>query len=96
MTLGDRWVHAVDASIKIKDKNIEICNIVGQSYGFMVDCAYITNKKKNVEFLLTAVVYTNANGVINDGKYEYESVALPYLASLGRSFYQYELSKSSK
>lgn len=82
-----------DSKKPITDKDIKITNIVGQSYGFMVDCAYITNKTKDVEFMLSAVLYTNQNDIINDGKYEYNSIALPFLAELGRQVYAYELKR---
>lgn len=70
-----------------------ITNIVGQSYGFMADCAYICNKNRKVEFMLSAVIYANADGIINDGKYEYNTLALPFLAELGREVYRYELGR---
>ena len=82
-----------DSKKPIKDTAIKITNIVGQSYGFMVDCAYITNQTKNIEFMLSTVIYTNEDEIINDGKYEYNSIALPFLAELGRQIYQYELKK---
>ena len=82
-----------DSKKMITDTTIKITNIVGQSYGFMIDCAYITNKIKNIEFMLSAVIYTNENEIINDGKYEYNSIALPFLAELGRQVYQYQLKK---
>ncbi len=82
-----------DSKKPITDTTLKITNIVGQSYGFMVDCAYIQNKTKNIEFMLSAVIYTNANEIINDGKYEYNTIALPYLAELGRQIYNYELGK---
>jgi hypothetical protein len=74
--------------------DIKITNIVGQSYGFMVDCAYIQNKKDDVEFMLSAVIYTNKDEIINDGKYEYNSIALPFLAELGRQIYDFELKRN--
>lgn len=80
-----------DSKKPITDTSIKITNIVGQSFGFMVDCAYITNTSKHIEFMLSAVIYTNNNEVINDGKYEYQTVALPFLAELGRQIYNYEL-----
>lgn len=82
-----------DSKKPITNNDLKITNIVGQSYGFMVDCAYITNHKKNIEFMLSAVIYTNANEIINDGKYEYNTIALPFLAELGRQVYNYELKK---
>lgn len=85
-----------DSKKTITNDDIKITNIVGQSYGFMTDCAYIQNKKENVEFILSAVIYTNANETINDGKYEYNTIALPFLAELGRQIYSYELKRTNK
>jgi len=82
-----------DSRKPITDKDLKITNIVGQSYGFMVDCAYIHNAAEKVEFMLSAVIYANEDEVINDGKYEYNSLALPFLAELGRQVYQYELER---
>ncbi|MGZ8538507.1 MAG: serine hydrolase [Flavisolibacter sp.] len=82
-----------DSRKPITNPDIKITNIVGQSYGFMVDCAYIQNKKENVEFMLSAVLYVNEDEIINDGKYEYNTIALPFLAELGRQIYAFELNK---
>lgn len=82
-----------DSKATITDRDLKITNIVGQSYGFMVDCAYIHNEKRKVEFMLSAVIYANEDEIINDGKYEYNSVALPFLAELGRQIYKYELDR---
>jgi len=40
--------------------------------------------------MLSAVVYANEKDVINTCKYEYNTVAMPYLAELGRTFLKYE------
>ena len=85
-----------DSKKPITNNDIKITNIVGQSYGFMVDCAYIQNKKENVEFMLSAVIYTNEDEILNDGKYEYNTIALPFLAELGRQIYSYELTRIKK
>lgn len=79
-----------DSKKTITDTNLVITNIVGQSYGFMTDCAYIQDKKNQIEFMLSATIYTNENEIINDGKYEYNSLALPFLAELGRQILKYE------
>ena len=88
-----KYVMFGDSKKPITDTEIKITNIVGQSYGFMIDCAYITNETKNIEFMLSAVIYTNEDEIINDGKYEYNTIALPFLAELGRQVYQYELTR---
>lgn len=85
-----------DSKKPILDQDVKITNIVGQSYGFMIDCAYIHNDKENIEFMLSAVIYANEDGIINDGKYEYGTIAMPFLAELGRQVYQYELERNNK
>lgn len=82
-----------DSKKSITNENIRIFNIVGQSYGFMSDCAYIVDFENNIEFMLSAALYANEDEVINDGRYDYNSIALPFLAELGRSILKYEQSK---
>lgn len=47
-----------------------------------------------MEFLLTATIHANADGIFNDDKYEYDEVAIPFLASLGRAVLDYERSRT--
>jgi hypothetical protein len=74
----------------IESDSVRIFNIVGQSYGDLSDCAYIRDKEKGIEFFLSAVIYVNSDGVINDGKYDYKTIGFPFMADLGRLFYEYE------
>lgn len=73
--------------------SIRIYNIVGQAYGFSSDVAYIVDYKNKVEFFLSATIYTNRDGIINDGIYEYNSVAFPFFKNLGTLIYEYELKR---
>lgn len=75
---------------KITNKNLRIFNIVGQSYGFLSDCAYFADFNSKTEFFLSAVIYTNKNEILNDGKYEYETIGFPFLARLGKIIYAHE------
>ena len=77
----------------IDSDTLRIFNIVGQSYGYISDCAYICDFKNNVEFILSAVIYVNKDGIINDGKYEYKEIGLPFLCNLGRVIHYYEISR---
>ncbi|MBL7931940.1 MAG: serine hydrolase [Bacteroidia bacterium] len=79
----------------ITDTTITVTNVVGQSYGFMSDCAYFKNSTNGIEFILSAGLYANEDGII-DGKYDYKNVALPFLAELGRAIYNYEKEQRSK
>ncbi|WP_113661165.1 serine hydrolase [Pedobacter nanyangensis] len=75
------------------EPNIRIFDKYGDSYGFIIDNAYIVDFKNGVEFFLTAVVQSNEDGIYNDGKYEYETVCYPFMKNLGRSIYEYELQR---
>ncbi|SOD14310.1 serine hydrolase [Pedobacter xixiisoli] len=75
------------------DPSIQIFNKYGDSYGFIIDNAYIVDAKNKIEFFLTAVVQSNEDGIYNDGKYEYETVCYPFMKNLGRSIYEYELQR---
>ena len=55
-------------------KNIRIFNKVGDAYGFLLDNAYIVDFDKGVEFMLSAIIYCNSDGIFNDDKYDYETV----------------------
>jgi len=73
--------------------NIRIFNKYGDSYGYVIDNAYIVDFENKVEFLVTAVVQSNEDEIYNDGKYEYETVCYPFLKNLGRVLYQHELER---
>lgn len=80
-------------SKKPMPKHIRVFNKVGDAYGFLLDNAYIVDLKNNIEFMFTAVIYCNEDQVFNDDKYEYESVGFPFFGNIGRTIYEYELSR---
>jgi hypothetical protein len=80
-----------DASV---NPSIRIFNKVGDSYGYDIDNAYIVDFNNKVEFMISAVVQSNEDGIYNDNKYEYETICLPFLKNLGRMIYLYELNRS--
>ncbi|PKA83737.1 beta-lactamase family protein [Ulvibacter sp. MAR_2010_11] len=71
--------------------HIKIYNKVGYAYGTLTDTAYIVDEKEGVQFLLSATILVNKNGIFNDEVYEYETIGIPFLAQLGREIYNYEL-----
>jgi hypothetical protein len=73
----------------IFNSNLRIFNIVGLSYGYAVDCAYIVDFENKVEFFLCAVIYTNKDNLMN-GKYQYKTVGMPFMTNLGNLIYAYE------
>jgi len=74
-------------------EHIRVFNKVGDAYGFLTDAAYIVDFDNQVEFLLAATVYTNANQTFNDDNYEYDEIGLPFLRDLGQSIYELELER---
>lgn len=74
-------------------KNIRIFNKEGDAYGFLTDISYFIDLDRNVEFMLSATIYCNSDGILNDDQYDYEKTGLPFLKQLGRMIYDYELKR---
>lgn len=74
-------------------KNIRIFNKTGGAYGQLLDVAYIVDFEKGVEFFLSAVTYCNSDGVINDDKYDYTTIGIPFMKQLGQTIYKYEIKR---
>ena len=75
---------------------IRVFNKVGWAYGCLTDVSYVADFKNKVEFMLTATIYVNSDGVMNDNKYEYDSIGYPFLYKLGQCIYDYELKRKRK
>ena len=73
--------------------SVRIFNKVGDAYGYLIDNAYIVDFEKGIEFMLSAVVYVNDDGIFNDDHYEYDTVGLPFMGNLGRILYDYEAAR---
>ena len=84
-TYNKFFIHGMD-SIAI-NKNIRVYNKLGEAYGTSTDTAYIKNYTEDIEFFLSARIYVNDNNVINDNIYEYDEIAIPFLAKLSQSIY---------
>jgi Beta-lactamase enzyme family len=74
-------------------KPIRIFNKVGDAYGYLIDNAYIVNFDEGVEFMLSAVIHANTDGIYNDGEYEYKTIGFPFMKDLGQLVYRYELDR---
>ncbi len=76
--------------------NIRIFNKEGDAYGHLLDIAYVVDFKNNIEFFLSAVIYCNKDGILNDDRYDYNTIGLPFMKNLGRVIYDYELKRERK
>jgi Beta-lactamase enzyme family len=76
-----------------RDGSVRVFNKVGEAYGTLTDAAYIVDFKNNTEFLLSATILCNKDGVFNDDHYDYDKIGFPFLARLGRAVQAYELKR---
>jgi hypothetical protein len=76
--------------------NIKIYNKVGNAYGTLIDCAYIVDTINKVEFIVSATLLVNKDGIFNDNKYEYDTIGLPFLRELGRQLFVKNLKLKEK
>ena len=74
-------------------KHIRVFNKVGWAYGFLTDVSYVLDTKNNIDYMLSATIYVNSDGVVNDSKYDEETVGFPFLNQIGNAFYEYELKR---
>jgi hypothetical protein len=77
-------------------KHIRVFNKVGWAYGFLTDVSYVLDTKNNIDYMLSATIYVNSDGVVNDSKYDEETVGFPFLNKIGSAFYEYELKRPRK
>jgi hypothetical protein len=77
-------------------KHIRVFNKVGWAYGFLTDVSYVLDTKNNIDYMLSATVYVNSDGVVNDSKYDEATVGFPFLNQIGKAFYQYDLQRPRK
>jgi hypothetical protein len=64
-------------------RRIEVTGKPGRAYGFSIENSYVHNPKNGRAVFVTVVLYTNSDGILNDDKYDYETVADSFLADLG-------------
>jgi hypothetical protein len=72
---------------------LRIFNKVGDAYGFLLDVAYVADFENQVEFMLSAVIYCNSDGILNDDRYDYDQVGFPFMKLLGERIYAHELKR---
>ena len=75
---------------------IRIFNKPGWSFGYLTDAGYVADFKNHIEFMLSAVIYVNADGILNDDKYEYEEIGYPFFSEVYNIIYQYDLHRKRK
>jgi hypothetical protein len=82
-----RFRPALPGVLRVRDRqDLEVRGKAGRAYGFHVENAWFHDRRTGRWFFLAATILANGDGVLNDGKYEYEAVSTPFLANLGAAF----------
>lgn len=69
---------------ELPDHDIRVYGKGGRAYGFTVINSYIVDATSKRSAFVAATIYANDNETINDDHYEYETVADPFVAGVGR------------
>ncbi len=70
---------------------LKVFNKVGDAYGYLLDIAYFKDDANGVEFMLSAVIYCNSDGILNDSRYDYDTIGFPFMKNLGKLIYDEEV-----
>lgn len=76
------FFHGADG-LGARPDGVEVFGKSGEAYGFLSEVAYVVEPATGVEFVLAARVQANADGVVNDDRYDYAGVGRPLLAAIG-------------
>jgi hypothetical protein len=85
-----------DSGASVMPPGVRVFNKVGQAYGFMTDCSYVVDTIRKVEFFISCSMYLNADGILNDGIYEYDQVGFPFFHELYKAIYATEIARKKK
>ncbi len=88
----DNFAKFLPRSI-MQNEDVRVFSKAGWAYGFLTDIAYIVDFKNNIEFMLSATILCNSDGLFNDDKYDFETTGYPFMKLLGETIYQVELQR---
>ena len=83
-----KYVYSSEGEIEKADEGV--ISKLGLSYGFTTDVAFVIDRKSDVQYLLAVSIYTNKNKIVNDGVYEYEEIARPFISAVAKELRAYE------
>lgn len=88
-----RWFFVGDGAARYP-AGLTVFGKSGMAYGSLSEVAWVVDRASGCEFMLAASVLANADGIYNDDRYEYATVAQPLLAALGRAVLSVERARA--
>ncbi|MBL0056654.1 MAG: serine hydrolase [Chitinophagaceae bacterium] len=77
-------------------EQVRVFSKSGDAYGHVLDVAYVVDFKNQVEFFVSAVMYCNSDGILNDDRYDYQSIGFPFMKQLGQVLLDHEIKRERK
>ena len=74
--------------------NLKVYNKVGDAYGHLLDIAFFKDSENKTEFMISALIYCNKDGILNDDKYDYDEIGFPFMKYVGQEIYNYEKTRT--
>lgn len=80
----DRFKPLLPGIARVRPRaRIRYLNKAGKAYGFHLDNAFIEDLETGRAFLVAAAMYADRDGVVDDDRYDYADVTVPFFADLG-------------
>lgn len=77
-------------------RHLTVYSKIGEAWGYLSECAYIVDRERAVEFVVSGVGYFNRDGVLNDDRYDYESLGHPFFERVGQVLLAHERARSRR
>lgn len=80
----DRFKPLLPGIARVRPRaRIRYVNKAGKAYGFHLENAYISDLETGRAFLVAAAIHADRDGVVDDDRYDYADVTVPFFADLG-------------
>ena len=90
-----RWFFVGDGIARYPD-GLSASGKSGMAYGALSEVAYVVDGDSGVQCMLAASILVNADGILNDDRYEYDTVGIPFMAAWSRAVLEVERERSAK
>jgi hypothetical protein len=84
-----RWFFVGDGTARYPD-GLSVFGKSGMAYGSLSEVAYVVDRDSGAECMLAASILANADGIFNNDHYEYDTLAIPFMAAFSRAVLAFE------